>query len=108
MVQLMTQMSRQYSALNIQQATTKKQNAMLLVSARKAKEDETVGKLTNPMSVRAVQLNFRILFMVEDMLAVFKPDGAALVPTNRCSCRGPGRDCQAPPEGFGGSPGGQG
>ena len=39
MVELMTQMSRQLSALNIQQATTKKQNALLLVSARKAKVD---------------------------------------------------------------------
>ena len=82
MVQLMTQMSRQLSALNIKQATTKKQNAMLLVSARKAKVDETVGKLTNPMSVRAVSLNFMFMFMVEDMLAVFKPDGAALVHTD--------------------------
>ena len=55
---------------------------MLIVSARKARVDETVGKLSNPMSVRAIRLNFRILFMVEDMLAVFKPDEAALVPTN--------------------------
>ena len=44
--------------------------------------DETVGKLSNPMSVRAVKLNFRILFMVKDFLSVFKPDGAVLVPTD--------------------------
>ena len=78
----MTRMSRQLSALNIQLATTNKQNALLLVSARKAKVDETVGKLTNPMSVGAVRLNIRILFMLEDMLSVFKPDGLALVSTN--------------------------
>ena len=42
MVELMTQMSRQLSALNIQQATTKKPNAFLLVSARKSKVNETV------------------------------------------------------------------
>ena len=34
------------------------------------------------MSVRAVKLNYRLLFMVEDLLSVFKPDGLTLVPTN--------------------------
>ena len=33
------------------------------------------------MSVREVKLNFCIHFMVEDILAVFKPEGSALVPT---------------------------
>ena len=75
-------MARQLATLNIQQAITKKQNAMLLVSTRKTRVDETIGKLSNPMSVRAVRLNFRILFMVEDMLSVFKPDGAALLPAD--------------------------
>ena len=114
MVELMTQMSRQLSALNIQQATTKEQNALLLVSARKTKVDETVGKLTNHMSVRAVRLNFRILFMVEDMLTVLKPDGHTLVPTNLEVMKDLSAAAAVVLEEivrltrFGGSPGGQG
>ena len=77
MVALMTQMARQLSSLNLQQATTKKQNALLLASARKGRIDDTVAKLNNPMSIRAVKLNYRLLFMVEDLLSVFKPDGFA-------------------------------
>ena len=45
MVQLMTQISRQLSALNIHQAVTKKQNPLLLISVRKVRVDETVGNL---------------------------------------------------------------
>ena len=70
MVEMMTQMARQLSSLTLQQKLTKKQNAVLLASARKARVDESVSKLSNPMSVRAVKLNFRILFMVEDILSV--------------------------------------
>ena len=47
MVEMMTQMARQMATQNIQQTVTKKQNAMLLVSARKARVDESVGKLSN-------------------------------------------------------------
>ena len=53
-----------------------------MASARKGRIDDTVAKLANPMSIRAVKLNYRLLFMVEDLLSVFKPDGLALVPTN--------------------------
>ena len=67
MVEMMTQMARQLSSLTIQQKLSKRQNAVLLASARKARVDESVSKLSNPMSVRAVKLNFRILFMVEDI-----------------------------------------
>ena len=81
MVEMMTQMARQLSSLTIQQKLSKRQNAVLLASARKARVDELVSKLSNPMSVRAVKLDFRILFMVENILSVFKPEGAALVPT---------------------------
>ena len=37
-----------------------------------------MSKMSNHISVRAVKLNFR---MVEDILSVFKPEGAALVST---------------------------
>ena len=49
MVELMTQMARQLSALNLQKATTKKQNALLLASAWKGRVDDTVARLTNPI-----------------------------------------------------------
>ena len=64
MVQLMTQMSRQLSALNIQQAVTKKQNALLLVSVRKARVDETVGNMYPAVPVvEPVMAPAQILFV---------------------------------------------
>ena len=44
--------------------------------------DEGVSKLSNPMSVRAVKLNFRVLHLLEDILSVLKPEGVVLVPTD--------------------------
>ena len=63
MVEMMTQMARQLSSLTIQKKLSKKQNAVLLASARKARVDEFVSKLSNPMSMRAVKLNFRIFVL---------------------------------------------
>ena len=34
------------------------------------------------MSLSVVKLNYSLLFMVEDLLSFFKPDGLALVPTH--------------------------
>ena len=82
MVALMTLMTRKISSLYLQHVTSKKQNALLMAAARKSRIDDTVAKLANPMSIRAVKLNYKLLFMVEDLLSVFKPDGLALVPTN--------------------------
>ena len=82
MVALMTLMTRKISSLSLQQVTSKKQNALLMAASRKSKIDDTVAKLANPMSIRAVKLNYKILHMVEDLLAVFKPDGHPLVPLN--------------------------
>ena len=45
MIELMTQMSRQLSALNIQQATTKKQNALLLFKLGQASHQQGLGKI---------------------------------------------------------------
>ena len=59
MAEMLGHMARQLSSLTLQQKLTKKQNAVLLASARKARVDECVTKLSNPMSVRAVKLNFR-------------------------------------------------
>ena len=57
-------------------------DALLMAAARKNMINDTVAKLANPMSIRAVKLNYKILFMVEDLLSVFKLDGLALVPSN--------------------------
>ena len=80
MVALMTMMTRKIYSLSLQQATSKKQNALLMASARKSRIDDTLAKLANPM--RAVKLNYRLFLMVKDLPSVFKPDGLALVPTN--------------------------
>ena len=45
MVQFITQIYRQLSALNIRQSVTKKQNPLLLIIVRKARVDETVGNM---------------------------------------------------------------
>ena len=44
--------------------------------------DEVVSRLSNPMFVRAVKLNFRILHLIEDIMSVLKPDGVVYVPTD--------------------------
>ena len=55
---------------------------MLLAASRKAKVGEVVSRLTNPMSVRAVTLNFRVLHILEDIMSVLKPNGVVYVPTD--------------------------
>ena len=82
MADMLGHMARQLSSLTLQQKLTKKQNAVLLASERKARVDECVTKLSNPMSVRAVKLNFWVLHLVEDILAVLKPERVVLVPTD--------------------------
>ena len=81
MAEMLGHMAGQLCSLTLQQKLTKKQNAVLLASARKAKMDECVTKLSKPMSVRAVKLNYRVLHLVEDILTVLKPEGIVLVPT---------------------------
>ena len=51
----------------------------LLEAERKAKVDTAVRFLTNPMSVRVVRHNYRLLFHVEDLLTVFNPGNTPLV-----------------------------
>ena len=75
-------MAKELCYLPISQKITKKENPLLLAAARKAKVDEGVSKLSNPMSVRAVKLNFRVLHLLEDILSVLKPEGVVLVPTD--------------------------
>ena len=79
MVEMLGLMARQLCSLTLAQKLTKKQTSVLLASARKAKVDECVTKLSNPMSVRAVKLNYRVLHLVEDILAFLKPEPEGVV-----------------------------
>ena len=48
----------------------------------KATVADTLSKLSNPMSQRAVTLNYRVLHIIEDIMSVLKPNGAVYVPTS--------------------------
>ena len=82
MINMLEDMSARLHTLTLEQKLTKRENAMLLTAARKAKVAATLSKLTNPMSQRAVTNNFRILHIIEDIMTVLKPNGQVLVPVN--------------------------
>ena len=67
------------STMTVAQDGLEKQNKFLLEAERKAKVDTAVRLLTNPMSVRVVRHNYRLLFHVEDLLTVFNPGNTPLV-----------------------------
>ena len=60
-------MAKELFYLTLSQKTTKRENSLLLAAARKAKVDECVSRLSNPMSVRAVKLNFCVLHFLTRM-----------------------------------------
>ena len=80
MAEMLGHMARQLSSLTLQQKLTKKQNTVLLASARKARVDECVTKLSNPMSVRAVKLKFRVLHMLRTYWRCASQKGLSLCP----------------------------
>ena len=55
MAEMLGLMAKELRSLTLSQKTTKRENALLLAAARKAKVDEVVSRLSNPMSVRAVK-----------------------------------------------------
>ena len=75
-------MAARMDTLTLENRLTKQENALLLTAARKAKVASTLAKLTNPMSMRAVTNNFRILHIIEDILITLKPNGQVLVPVS--------------------------
>ena len=52
----------------------------MLAAACKANVDECVSKVSNPMSVRAVKLNYFVLHLLEYILSVLKLKGVVFVP----------------------------
>ena len=82
MAEMFGLMAKELRSLSLAQKITKRENALLLAASRKAKVDEVVSRLTNPMSVRAVKLNFRVLHLLEDIMSVLKPNGVVYMHTD--------------------------
>ena len=82
MAEMLGLMAKELRSLTLSQKTTKRENSLLLAAACKAKVDEVVSRLSNPMSVRAVKLNYRVLHLLEDIMSVLKPEGVVYVPTD--------------------------
>ena len=82
MIRMFEDMSEELHSLSLEQKATKRENAMLVAASCKAKVDDTLSKLSNPMSQRAITLNFRVLHIIEDIMSVLKPNGSLYVPTN--------------------------
>ena len=82
MIQMFEDMSQELRSLSLEQRITKQENALLVSASRKAKVAEALSKLSNPMSQRAVTLNFRVLHIIEDIMSVLKPNGVVYVPTS--------------------------
>ena len=80
MINMLEDMSARLNTLTLEQELSKRENAMRLTAARKAKVAATLSKLTNPMSQRAVTNNF--LHIIGNIMTIFKPTGQILVPVN--------------------------
>ena len=82
MHQMLTRISKHLSTLSLTTDSLTNQHRSLLAAERKGKVAEAVRGLTNPMSVRALHHNFKILHLVEDLLSVFNPNGVPLAITD--------------------------
>ena len=82
MVNVLETMAAQINTLKVDSRFTKLENKHLLIAARKAKLAVLVGKLTNPMSIRAVTMNAKLDNMVQDLLAIIKSNGQLRVPVS--------------------------
>ena len=82
MVSVLETMAAQINTLKEDRRFTKLENRHLLIAARKAKLAVLVGKLTNPMSIRAVTMNAKLDNMVQDLLNIIKSNGQLSVPVS--------------------------
>ena len=82
MHQLLNKLNTHLSTLSLTTDSLASQHRSLLAAERKGKVAEAVRGLTNPMSVRALHHNYKILHLVEDLLSVFSPNGVSLVITD--------------------------
>ena len=82
MVSVLEGMAAKINTLTMDNRFTKQENQQLVVEARKAKLAALVGKLTNPMSIRAVTLNSKMNDMIQDLLSTIKSNGNLCVPVS--------------------------
>ena len=82
MVSVLETMAAQINTLKVDSRFTKLENKHLLIAARKAKLAVLVGKLSNPMSIRAVTMNAKLDNMVQDLLSIIKSNGQLRVPVS--------------------------
>ena len=82
MVSVLETMAAQINTLKVDSRFTKLENKQLVIAARKAKLAALVGKLTNPMSIRAVTLNAKLNDMIQDLLSTIKSNGQLRVPVS--------------------------
>ena len=82
MHQMLTRINKHLISLSLATDSLSVQQRSLLAAERKGKVAEAVRGLTNPMSVRALQHNYKVLHHVEDLLEVFRPKGQDLVITD--------------------------
>ena len=79
---MLLKLSQSLSTLSLAQDLLSKQSKALLESDRKLKVEAAVKSISNPMSVRSIRHNFRVLHLIEDLIAVFSPEGIPLVATD--------------------------
>ena len=82
MVSVLESMAAKINTLREDSRFTKLENKHLVIAARKAKLAALVGKLTNPMSIRAVTMNAKLDNMVQDLLSIIKSNGQLRVPVS--------------------------
>ena len=82
MVSVLETMAAKINTLTVDSRFTKLENQQLVIAARKAKLAALVGKLTNPMSIRAVTMNAKLDNMVQDLLSTIKSNGQLRVPVS--------------------------
>ena len=75
MYMLLSNLTSKLGDMTVAQDTLLKSNRDFLKSERKLKVETAVRILKNPMSVRLVRHNHRIMFHLEDLLHIFDPDG---------------------------------
>ena len=82
MHQMLYRINKHLSSLSLATDSLSVQQRSLLAAERKGKVAEAVRGLTNPMSVRALEHNYKVLHHVEDLLEVFRPKGKSLIITD--------------------------
>ena len=79
---MLKQLTSGLATMSLAQEQLSQKQKALVESDRKSKVEAAVRGVTNPMSIRNIRLNYRVLHLIDDLLEVFCPDGAQYVATN--------------------------